>query len=280
MNDNLFICKICNKTFNKINGLSRHIKQTHKLEQKDYYDKFLRKPNEGYCPCCGKETPYLKFGYRRFCSISCNGKYTLQQTPEIAEKRVYSIRHSDKVKNSHKSIEFRQHHSEIRKKYYENEENRKTHKNSLQNLPPRTVEYKERKSIQQSEIINSFENLQHYYYNNEHFHSSWELAYFIYCKDHNYEISRKVDKIPYKFNGITYNYNPDFIVNGKIVEIKNPCLYSKLLIEGTKDNAKYKCMIQNNVEIITDCTVYINYINTIYGNKYLDNFRRMKNVIK
>lgn len=100
----------------------------------------------------------------------------------------------------------------------------------------------------------------------------------IYCKDHNYEITRKVYKIPYKFNEITYNYNPDFIVNGEIIEIKNPCLYSKLLIEGTKDNAKYQKMLEYKVKIITDCSKYISYINTIYGKNYLEKFRSTKDV--
>ena len=54
MNDNLFICEICKENFANLNGLSHHIKKTHKLEQKEYYDKFIKKPDEGICPCCGK----------------------------------------------------------------------------------------------------------------------------------------------------------------------------------------------------------------------------------
>lgn len=280
MNDNLFICKICNRAFNTINSLSNHIKRTHKIEQKSYYDKYLRKPDEGFCPCCGKETTYNRFGYRRFCSIRCNGLYTFQQTPENISKRIEAIKNSDNIKNSHNTEEFKKHQSEIRKKYYENESNRLAHKSSLQNLPSRSKEFRELKSRQQSEIINTYKNIQHYSYNNEHFHSSWELAFYIYCVDNGFEITRKVDKIPYSFNDITYNYVPDFKVNGQIVEIKNPCLYSKLLQEGTQDNAKYHKMLEYNVKIITDCTKYLKYINTIYGENYLENFRRNKDVIE
>lgn len=278
MNDNLFICEICKEDFSNLNGLSHHIKKTHKLEQKEYYDKFIKKPDEGICPCCGKNTSYNRFGYRRFCSIRCNGTFTLHQTAENKDKRIKAIQNSKNIKLSHNTKEFIEHQSKIRTDYYKDEENRKKHKASLQNLPERTKEYKELKSIQQSEIINTFKNLQHYYYNDVHFHSSWELAFYIYCKDHNYEITRKVNKIPYKFNEITYNYNPDFIVNGEIIEIKNPCLYSKLLKEGTKDNAKYQKMIEYKVKIITDCSKYISYINTIYGDKYLEKFRSTKDV--
>lgn len=278
MNDNLFICQICSKKVKNLNGLTQHIRKIHKLKTKDYYDKYIKTDEEGICPCCGKNTSYNRFGYRRFCSIKCNGLYTLQQTPVNISKRIKAIQNSKNIKLSHNTKEFIDHQSKVSTEYYKNEENRKKHKESLQNLPPRSKEYKELKSIQQSEIINTFKNLQHYYYNNEHFHSSWELAFYIYCKDHNYEITRKVDKIPYKFNEITYNYNPDFIVNGEIIEIKNPCLYSKLLIEGTKDNAKYQKMLEYKVKIITDCSKYVSYINTIYGEKYLEKFRRTKDV--
>ena len=278
MNDNLFICQICSKKVKNLNGLTQHIRKIHKLKTKDYYDKYIKTDEEGICPCCGSITKFNKFGYRRFCSKRCNGMYTLQQTSENIDKRIEGIKNSENIKLSHNTKTFIEHQSKTSINYYKNEENRKKHKESLQNLPPRSKEYKELKSIQQSEIINTFKNLQHYYYNNEHFHSSWELAFYIYCKDHNYEITRKVDKIPYKFNEITYNYNPDFIVNGEIIEIKNPCLYSKLLIEGTKDNAKYQKMLEYKVKIITDCSKYVSYINTIYGEKYLEKFRRTKDV--
>lgn len=44
MSDNIFICKICGKTFNTIFSFSSHIKNYHKpLTAKDYYDKYLKK---------------------------------------------------------------------------------------------------------------------------------------------------------------------------------------------------------------------------------------------
>lgn len=56
MSDNIFICKICGKTFNTIFSFSSHIKNYHKpLTAKDYYDKYLKKENEGICPVCGKK---------------------------------------------------------------------------------------------------------------------------------------------------------------------------------------------------------------------------------
>ena len=49
--------------------------------------------------------------------------------------------------------------------------------------------------------------------------------------------------------------------------------------DRTKDDlyeAKYQCMIQNNVKIITDIIEYENYINEKYGLNYLIQFKKEK----
>lgn len=51
--------------------------------------------------------------------------------------------------------------------------------------------------------------------------SSYELAYLIYCLDHNIDIKRNKKGYRYKYKGKEHNYFPDFIINDKvIVEIK------------------------------------------------------------
>ena len=84
MSDNIFICKICNKSFNNIYSFSSHIKNEHKpLTAKLYYDKYLKEENEGICPICGKPTKFesISKGYKRFCSTACAHK-----SPELKEK--------------------------------------------------------------------------------------------------------------------------------------------------------------------------------------------------
>ena len=39
-------CKICNKEFKMLQGLSHHIKSVHKMEQKEYYDAYIKTENE------------------------------------------------------------------------------------------------------------------------------------------------------------------------------------------------------------------------------------------
>lgn len=50
--------------------------------------------------------------------------------------------------------------------------------------------------------------------------SSWELAYVIFCLEHNIHIRRNTEKRQYEWNGKTRNYIPDFVVDGGLVEIK------------------------------------------------------------
>ena len=62
------------------------------------------------------------------------------------------------------------------------------------------------------------------YYKGIHCDSSWELAYVVYCIDHNIPIRRCKDRIPYEANGILKYYTPDFVINeSEIIEIKIIC---------------------------------------------------------
>lgn len=51
--------------------------------------------------------------------------------------------------------------------------------------------------------------------------STYELAFVMYCIDHDIPIHRNTKPYLYKYNGATHRYYPDFIVNNnQIVEIK------------------------------------------------------------
>ena len=51
-----------------------HIQKTHNLTEKEYYDKYLKKENEGICLVCNKPTVFLGLnkGYRAHCSVTCS----------------------------------------------------------------------------------------------------------------------------------------------------------------------------------------------------------------
>lgn len=63
-------CEICGKQSKR---LGRHVSTVHKISAKDYYNKYFKQPNEGICPMCSKETPFLgiHIGYQKHCCARC-----------------------------------------------------------------------------------------------------------------------------------------------------------------------------------------------------------------
>ena len=58
-------CEICGKDFNNYISLGIHLHYSHKdTTNQEYYDKYLRKSNEGICPVCGKETYFKNLNLR------------------------------------------------------------------------------------------------------------------------------------------------------------------------------------------------------------------------
>lgn len=123
-------------------------------------------------------------------------------------------------------------------------------------------------------------SIKHYEYDNQLFDSSWELAYFIWLKDHNIPFEYQCGELQYEYNGQTKTYFPDFYVNGQYVEIKGPQFFEngKMINpwDRTQDDlyeAKHQCMIDNKIKIMTDCSEYLNYIEEKYGKDYMQQFR-------
>ena len=66
-------CKICGSEFKNLKSLSQHFNLKHNINAKEYYDKFLKKENDGKCSVCGEPTTYRNMGtgYLNNCSIEC-----------------------------------------------------------------------------------------------------------------------------------------------------------------------------------------------------------------
>lgn len=50
--------------------------------------------------------------------------------------------------------------------------------------------------------------------------SSWELAFVLYSEIMGVTVVRNLEKFDYTFEGVSKKYIPDFVVNGKFVEVK------------------------------------------------------------
>jgi len=133
-----------------------------------------------------------------------------------------------------------------------------------------------------------------YTYDNRKFDSSAEIAFYIWLKENNIEFEYCPNvKIFYTFKDKQYRYFPDFIVNGKLVEIKGDHFFKedgtmqcpfkrkewseKIKMElDEKYEAKHQCMLQNEVIIIkySEMKKYFDYIYKKYGRNYLKQFKR------
>jgi len=86
------ICKICNKSFNRIQSLGSHVVQKHKISKEEYYLKHLVKfIPKNFCGICKSPTRFqnLIVGYGKFCSGICAGKSNKFRNKE--EKKKISI---------------------------------------------------------------------------------------------------------------------------------------------------------------------------------------------
>ena len=142
-----------------------------------------------------------------------------------------------------------------------------------------------------------------YFYNNQRFTNSWELAVWLYCNNLNIPISTCNKNFEYyDKNGKRHLYFPDYIINGKYVEIKgsqfwnndftkmiSPFKYNshgeKLNNEEIEFNndlyeRKHQCGLTNGVEfwkqdkidfIINYCDIRFPYWKFIYNKNNLFN---------
>ena len=90
--------------------------------------------------------------------------------------------------------------------------------------------------------------------------STYELAYLIYCLDHNINIKRNEEYFIYEYEGKQHRYYPDFIVNNELIEIKG---YHTDLVD-----IKLKCVNKPIKILYYDDMKYIfDYIKEQYGYK-------------
>lgn len=123
-----------------------------------------------------------------------------------------------------------------------------------------------------------------YYYEDLSFDSSWELAYYLHSKDKGIDIVRNETlSFEYEYDGNKFNYYPDFIIGKELIEIKGSHFfkngemidpYNREPIEKVK--SKYRCMLEHNIQIITNVDECISYVNEKYGKSFLKDSKIIK----
>lgn len=123
-----------------------------------------------------------------------------------------------------------------------------------------------------------------YEYDDEIFDSSYELYFYIWAKEHNHSIVRLKDKkYSFEVDGKTYYYFPDFLFDGREVEIKGEHFFDSegnLMNPFTRDEhiqqiykTKGECIKSNGVTIISDVTEQQQYVESRYTSNFVSLFR-------
>ena len=109
------------------------------------------------------------------------------------------------------------------------------------------------------------------------FDSSWEILVYDFLKDNDipFEYSPSIS-IPYEYDGRTFYYHPDFLVSGKLYEVKgeqffkfdesgNEVMFNpyrnpewsdgRYAWECRKYEAKHQCMLRNNIVILRESDI-------------------------
>lgn len=120
-----------------------------------------------------------------------------------------------------------------------------------------------------------------YKYDDIIFDSSWELIYFCFLKLENKSFQYHPKRIPYFIKNKKHFYEPDFEVDGQLIEIKGPQFFNeeghlrdpwsgKILLE------KESCMKENNVVIISDIEEFKKIVLGHFGLSFIDDCKLLR----
>lgn len=104
-------CEICNKILTHINKLQWHLSKCHDLKSdaaKLYYDKYLKKENEGICPFTMQTTDFVSItiGYKRFSNTDEANKKKLATNSIDYLMKVKGLSESEALIFKHKQNKF------------------------------------------------------------------------------------------------------------------------------------------------------------------------------
>lgn len=245
-NGHISICKEFLGEEKYLEYLNRRKNKLKKAKENIRIQKEKQKSREVHiCERCGKEFigNASKYSTNRFCSRSCANKH--ENRSEESRRKT-----SDSLKKNKNRRTLRNNPTEKQIEAYKNRKTSKKFKlESEYLLDPnycrvcgKVMPYEKRYRVCCSDICrkersrqSALENEKFIfstksnrykkgYYKGFWCDSSYELAYVIYCLDHNIKIERNKKGFPYRYKcGNIYKirkYYPDFRVNGKLVEIK------------------------------------------------------------
>lgn len=285
-------CQYCNDEFENKRKCSCH-ERLCKLRP-DYQERLARF-KQGCGKSKGKEL-VERINYELTCEV-CGKTYYKRLTPaefkhiehfncsrSCANKRIHSDETKEKIKNSIKLYN-KEHYKEYIDKYCKHC-NIKLGKNNKSGYCKKcviqTTEYKEKlsKSLKANPNVGGYRKGsgtgKSGWYKGYYCDSSWELAFVIYNLEHNIKFERNKKMFPYTYNGEEHNYLPDWLVDGKYVEIKgHDSEQWQAKIEQFPKDLTLEVLYRDNMQ------KYLEYVRDKYGNNFIelyDNSKPVKNI--
>lgn len=270
----------------------------------EYYNKF---PDDRYfiyclnhniteiprCPICGDIVKLNDQGtkfFRKTCSkMSCQNE--IKRRKALIKYGVENVAQAQEVKDKKKELSLAKFgtptplmNEEIKEKINQSlishygEDYRKIISNK------RIETCIERYGVSNPSQVKEFQNKKkaRYAYDGLQFRSSYELIYYLYNKDLGKDIKYESLSISYKDSkGNTHFYYPDFVIDGKIIEIKgnhllknnhiDSSVYNNSAEQKDLDRCKQACIEENGVIIIKENQIkeMEKYVINYYGKSFI-----------
>lgn len=278
MSEIIVNCKICNieflkqkkeieKTKNNFCSVKCCLIHNNKIYRAKAFDRIERyNKNPKKCACCNIDLKYSKRN-NKFCSTKCSAT----ENQKITGHRKYTEEEKKKLSDWAKKHAFKRPRNRVKKEC----KNCKKIFEVVQSVKNQRCCSKVC-SNEYIKVNNLFKGKTGGYrekggrgkqgwYKGYYCNSSWELAWVIYNLDHNIKFKRNIEGFPYNFNGRTYKFFPDFIIDStkEYVEIK-----------GYLD-AKNKAKILSFPHVLNlidknSIKTYINYAIEKYGENFIN----------
>ena len=290
------ICRFCNKEFKSGQSLGAHIVHC-SMNPNSHQEEFQKRKKENFekqnpleehvlkCPICGNEytiqvrhKQFEQGKYKKTCSDKCakqltalntnkesknekianslKGKSTWIAGMRLVDKKWVQVDDPNLVKN----------HSRICK-YCGNIFStliRKRSKYCSDDCKIKDMHDKLSAVAKENNLggyhPNSIKKHHHGTYKGIHCDSSWELAYLVWCLEHDISIKRCEEIRYYKLNKKTLKYFPDFIVDNQIIEIKG--YFDEKSRIKSEQNPDIKVLFYDDLKEMIEYTI----------NKYGNNF--------
>ena len=240
------VCPVCNKIFDTVRKLREHVK----LEK--HYKNNLKDNYEWICSICNKSFKSRR-KLQKHRIDEHNGKKLTAKTI-ICNCQYCNIEFTHGfAKNLHEK------HCELNPNRVEC----KGHLNSEETRQKISNTAKKNGKSGGYRPGAGYKNIKKGFYKGIWCDSSWELAFLIYCLEHNIAIKRNIDKFPYYIENKLHYYIPDFIIGNTYIEIKGRVDYRcKYKFEQFPNKQHLK------IYYAKDMKCFLNYVYKKYGKNF------------